>query len=144
MFRAHILIISTSQHKYDNKCVNKSDHTVNSVKKLWDAFNSLLSNLFSNCGQRWNDLILLSSMMISWNENVLCTRTFMCPWLLLEQSVGQTLEWLVSWDFMSTACDSYISVGLPACDTVLKYFPGFSPEFNRYIRRSRYIDLYDY
>ena len=30
------------------------------------------------------------------------------------------------------------SVDLHACETVLKYFPGFSPEFNRYIRRSRY------
>ena len=47
----------------------------------------------------------------------------MCPWWLLEQPVGQTLEWPVSWD--SIACDSFISVDLHACETVLKYFPGF-------------------
>ena len=63
------------------------------------------------------------------NENTFCTRTFMCPWWLLEQPFGQTLEWPVSWD--SIAYDSYISVDLHACETVLKYFPGFSPEFNR-------------
>ena len=57
-------------------------------------------------------------------------------WWLLEQSFGQTLEWPVSW--YSIAYDSYISVDLHACETVLKYFPGFSPEFNRNIRRSRY------
>ena len=65
------------------------------------------------------------------NENTFCTRTFMCPWWLLEQPVGQTLEWPVSWD--SIAYDSYTSVDLHACETVLKYFPGFSPEFNRNI-----------
>ena len=70
------------------------------------------------------------------NENTFCSRTFMCPWWLLEQPFGQTLEWPVSWD--SIAYDSYISVDLHACETVLKYFPGFSPEFNRNIRRSRY------
>ena len=70
------------------------------------------------------------------NENTFCTRTFMCPWWLLEQPFGQTLEWPVSWD--SIAYDSYISVDLHACETVLKYFPGFSPEFNRNIRRSWY------
>ena len=70
------------------------------------------------------------------NENTFCTRTFMCPWWLLEQPFGQTVEWPVSWD--SIAYDSYISVDLHACETVLKYFPGFSPEFNRNIRRSRY------
>ena len=70
------------------------------------------------------------------NENLFCTRTFMCPWWLLAQPVGQTLKWPVSWD--SIAYDSYISVDLHACETVLKYFPGFSPEFNRNIRRSRY------
>ena len=70
------------------------------------------------------------------NENTFCTRTFMCPWWLLKQPFGQTLEWLVSWD--SIAYDSYISVDLHACETVLNYFPGFSPEFNRNIRRSRY------
>ena len=32
------------------------------------------------------------------NENTFCTRTFMCPWWLLEQPFGQTLEWPVSWD----------------------------------------------
>ena len=56
--------------------------------------------------------------------------------MLLEHPFGQTLEWPVSWD--SIAYDSYISVDLHACETVLKYFPGFSPEFNRNIRRSRY------
>ena len=70
------------------------------------------------------------------NENTFCTRTFMCPWWLLEQPFGQTLEWPVSWD--SIAYDSYISADLHACETVLKYLPGFSPEFNRNIRRSRY------
>ena len=59
------------------------------------------------------------------NENTFCTRTFMCPWWLLEQPFGQTLEWPVGWD--SIAYDSHISVDLHACETVLKYFPGFSP-----------------
>ena len=61
---------------------------------------------------------------------------FHCPWWLLAQPVGQTLEWPVSWDAITY--DSYISVDLHACETVLKYFPAFSPEFNRNIRRSRY------
>ena len=69
------------------------------------------------------------------NENTFCTRTFMCPWLLA-QPVGQTLEWPVSWD--SITYDSYISVDLHAYETVLKYFSGFSPEFNRNIHRSLY------
>ena len=63
------------------------------------------------------------------NENTFCTRTFMCPWWLLEEPFGQTLEWPVSSDSIDN--DSYISVDLHACETVLKYFPGFSPEFNR-------------
>ena len=93
---------------------------------IMGAFNSdLLSNLFSKWGQRWNFLFLLSSMMISWKEalNTLCTRTFMCPWWLLEQPDGQTLEWPMSLDSMATAFDSYISVGPHACDPVLKCFP---------------------
>ena len=49
-------------------------------------------------GNGWNYLFQLSSMVISWNENASCTRTFMCPWWLLEQPVGQTLEWPVSWN----------------------------------------------
>ena len=56
--------------------------------------------------------------------------------MVARTTFGQTLEWPVSWD--SIAYDSYISVDLHACETVLKYFPGFSPEFNRNIRRSRY------
>ena len=48
-----------------------------------------------------------------------------------------TLEWPVSWDSL----DSYISIGLHACDTILKYFPGFSPEFNRHIHQRRYIRI---
>ena len=61
------------------------------------------------------------------NENPFCTRTVMCHWWLVEQAVGQTLEWSVSLE--SIAYDSYISVDLHACETVLKYFPGFSPQF---------------
>ena len=68
--------------------------------------------------------------------NIFCTRTFMRPWWLHEQPFGQTLEWSVSWD--SIAYDSYISVDLHARETMLKCYPGFSPEFNRNIRRSRY------
>ena len=61
------------------------------------------------------------------NENTFCTRTFRCPWWLLEQPFGQTLEWPVSWD--SIAYDSYISVDLHTCETVLNCFPGFSLHF---------------
>ena len=56
--------------------------------------------------------------------------------LMVEQPFGQTHEWPVSWD--SIAYDSYISVDLYARETVPQYFPGFSTEFNRNIRRSRY------
>ena len=71
-----------------------------------------------------------------WKHFLESTRTFLCPWWLLTQPVGQTLEWPVSWDSITN--DSYISVDLHACETVLKYFPGFSLEFNRNIRRGLY------
>ena len=46
-------------------------------------------------------------------------------------------RWEMSrWD--SITYDSYISVDLHAYETVLKYFSGFSREFNRNIRRSLY------
>ena len=45
--------------------------------------------------------------------------------MVARKPFGQTLEWPVSWD--SIAYDSYISVDLHACETVLKYFPGFFP-----------------
>ena len=56
--------------------------------------------------------------------------------MLARTTCWTTLEWPVSWD--SIAYDSCISVDLHACETVLKYFPGFSPEFNRNIRRYKY------
>ena len=66
------------------------------------------------------------------NENTFCTRTVMCPRWLLEQPFGQTLEWPVSWD--SIAYDSYISVDLHACETVLKIFswvfPRVQPQYS--------------
>ena len=50
---------------------------------------------------------------------------FMCHWWLLEQPVGQKLEWPMSLD--SIAYDSYISVDLHACETVLEIFPWVFP-----------------
>ena len=63
------------------------------------------------------------------NESTSCTRTFMCPWWLLEQPFGQTLEWLVSWD--SIAYDSYISVDLHACAENFSWvFPRVQPQYS--------------
>ena len=61
---------------------------------------------------------------------------FLVSLVVARTTCWPTLEWPVSWD--SITYDSYISVDLHACETVLKYFPGFSPEFNRNIRRSLY------
>ena len=81
----------------------------------------LISNLFSKCGQRWNYLTLLLSMIISWNENALFTR-ISCA---LDGCLNSSDQWA------EIPCQSlwFIHFSRLTCmwHSTKIFFPGFSP-----------------
>ena len=81
----------------------------------------LISNLFSKCGQRWNYLTLLLSMIISWNENALFTR-ISCA---LDGCLNSSAQWA------EIPCQSlwFIHFSRLTCmwHSTKILFPGFSP-----------------